>query len=135
MVAGHAFLIFRRGRGEVGANLVTNTALFLDRPGRIKPAHIFISDAGLVVGIMATNTVSIFVRILNLDGPMRTLSKVIHDGIMTVQTLVRSKEISPALGHIKGIGVEVLVRDIFMALLTGGLAVCRYMIFLGINKP
>ena len=65
MVAGHASVIFRRRGGEGGASFVTDTALFPDRPGRVKPALLFISDPGLIMGIMATNAVSIFARIFD----------------------------------------------------------------------
>lgn len=73
--------------------------------------------------------------LLDPDGAMEALLQVIEYLLMAQKTLVNTEKIPPVLVDIRGIRMDVSLSNLFMAVLTGKLPMCRDMEFGCINKP
>ena len=87
------------------------------------------------MGIMTLKAVRISFWIFDSFLAVQALIQIVHDIVMARETSVHRKKICQFLVDISRVWMEPLLSNVFMAVLTGGLAMGGDMKSSGINQP
>jgi hypothetical protein len=117
-VAGHAGLVFFRKGRQFGAYRVTGTALSFPWGAWFKLPDSVFPQAGLTVDLVAPDTVTVFLWILNFFPAVFSRCQITFYLIMTRETHFRRKEITPSLVHLRRIRVQGLIGYVPVTILT-----------------
>lgn len=133
-VTPHAPLVRCRGPGQNVAVLVTGAALLFGRPGKV--------DSGLsrvgrhrIVRFMAADATRQLLGGLVRQAAMGSFVDSIEDLDVAVFTGLDAEECLEGLVHVPGVRMDVLLKDVGVALPAGCPAVGRYMEPLRIDEP
>ena len=124
-MTGHTGLILRIKDRQVGTLFVTGPALFILGSRRIELPHSILTQAGLGVRSVASNTIFEIFAVPDLFVPVDPLIQIVHGIIMAVQARVHAEKVFQRFADICRIGMKILPGNILVTVLTGILHVGR----------